>query len=478
MKKNKLGYWMLIGVSLIGFGIILSGCNPADIAGPSPTTTAALAATTTTVPAATTTTAAATTTTDLVTTTTTTTTTTSTTTTTLMVPTGMADSDFSGSGWVTADSIAKVSPEVGARDWAWALAVDSNGKILLAGQSDGPKNSDAFVCRYSSDGTLDWKAVYDSGGGDQNAAVTSDSAGNVFTAGYIAGPAADIAVIKYTTSGILDPSFGHNGVASFEDSSGGEYASGIALDNSGNIYIAGEDDKSDMRLLKFNSSGQSVAGFGASGVVKYDGGGYDSGSSIVIDGSGKILVGGTSNNGTTDMIVWRYDPANGVLDSTFGTGGKAIYHSGANEYGQSVTLDEAGKILLLGDTLTNNFVLCRFTDSGTLDATFGGGDGVVIYGSGEVFGSSIASASSGKILVAGYKGPSMHWKATLWRFNSDGTLDTTFNSGQGYISSTLTAGDQDERGQAVVTDSLGRYLMGGYTKGLTTSADAAIWRFK
>jgi hypothetical protein len=102
---------------------------------------------------------------------------------------------------------------------------------------------------------------------------------------------------------------------------------------------------------------------------------------------------------------------------------------------------------------------------------------VVVYGGGDVYGNAITHAYSGKILVAGYKGIG-NWKATLWRFNSDGTLDTTFNSGQGYISSTLTDGSFDERGQAVVTDSVGRYLMGGFSVSLSTSADAAIWRFK
>jgi uncharacterized delta-60 repeat protein len=284
-------------------------------------------------------------------------------------------------------------------------------------------------------------------------------------------------ILKYSIDGTLTKAITY-------DAGGDELASAIAVDSSGNIYVAGGSMSTEEAwLFKYLPSGDLDTSFGASGEAVYYDGHSNSFSSIVIDGNGKIVVGGSSSNGTNnDMRVWRYNPVNGALDTSFGYGGKASYNGGANEWGASITIDEAGRILLLGNNAANNMVLCRFTDNGALDTTFGGGDGVVIYGGGDVFGNAITHAYSGKILVAGFKGTG-NWKATLWRFNSEATLeatflDTTFNSGQGYISSTLTAGDQDERGQAVVTDSVGRYYMGGFTANNLTSADAAIWRFK
>ena len=468
--KKRIGLWLSL-VSVIALGWAVAGCGAA---GPTDTTTTSLAATTTTAAATTTTASAA---------TTTTTTTTSTTTTTLLVPTGIADDTFGNNGAVTAENVVGGGP--GGRDWGYGLAVDPAGKILIAGYGDSPSDFDIFVLRYTSSGDPDTsfgmngKAVFSHAGYDDISAMAVDSSGNIFLAGEISGSANyDMAILKYSPTGGLDPSFGGTGIVTY-DAGNDENASAIAVDTSGNIYVAGSSyGTNEAWLFKYDSLGNLVTGFGSNGKAVYFGGHSDYMNAIVIDTNGKIVVGGGSNNGTNgDMSVWRYDPDSGALDTSFGSGGKATYNGGGNEWGKSMTIDEAGNILLLGNNAANNFILCRFTDTGALDTIFGGGDGVVIYGSGEVYGNAVTHAYSGKILVAGYKGIG-NWKATLWRFNSDdGTLDTTFN-GQGYISSTLTAGDQDERGEAVVTDSLGRYLMGGFTASPSTSADTAIWRFK
>ena len=99
----------------------------------------------------------------------------------------------------------------------------------------------------------------------------------------------------------------------------------------------------------------------------------DDARALVIQPDGRIMVVGTAGE---DIALARYTP-DGKLDTTFGTGGTKITDLGFDDVATGVTLTPDGKIVMCGNTigaeLNNDFLLARYNTNGTLDTTFGTG---------------------------------------------------------------------------------------------------------
>lgn len=188
---------------------------------------------------------------------------------------------------------------------------------------------------------------------------------------------------------------------------------------------------------------------------------------------GKIVVVGTMGSGpATTALVARYTAA-GVLDSTFGSGGKVTASVGTGgALAQAVALQPDGKILICGwaFSTSSDFFVMRFNANGTLDTTFDT-DGKVMTD----FGASdsaydIALAPSGKIIVAGFTeltGPTDFGDYAIACYNSNGSLDTSFDTdGMRTVSFSGTAADVAEA-VAVLPD--GRIVVAGYSNNGTIS---------
>jgi uncharacterized delta-60 repeat protein len=167
----------------------------------------------------------------------------------------------------------------------------------------------------------------------------------------------------------------------------------------------------------------------------------------------------------------------GDLDTSFGANGKVITDfSGSNDEAQAVVLQPDGKIIPVGHTfnvatLQFEFALARYLPDGTLDTTFGG-DGRVTTDFGEAEPVAVANAAAlqpdGKIIAAGRSGP--HGGGSnfaLARYQSDGTLDTTFG-GDGRVTTVEAPGEifsvavqPDGKIVAAGGLSLARYLPDG-----------------
>src|SRR5262249_13168002 len=133
----------------------------------------------------------------------------------------------------------------------------------------------------------------------------------------------------------------------------------------------------DFGLARYNVNGTLDTTFGTKGKVITDlGGKEDSVSAMIVDGSGRILVAGsTSAPGSNVAALVRYN-ANGSLDATFGSGGKLVTSIPIN--GDSIALQPDGKIVLAGampDPVTGapEFMTARFNANGTVDNGFGSG---------------------------------------------------------------------------------------------------------
>ena len=145
--------------------------------------------------------------------------------------------------------------------------------------------------------------------------------------------------------------------------------------------------------------------FGTGGIVTTSIGEWDGAYSIAIQTDGKIVVTGTTLNGSDfDIVLIRYN-TNGSLDGTFGTGGIVTTSIGSgDDVVYSIALQNDGKILVCGVTETESdydIALLRYDTNGALDGTFGLGGIVITSINGEDFAQSIALQSDGKIVLCG-----------------------------------------------------------------------------
>jgi uncharacterized delta-60 repeat protein len=145
------------------------------------------------------------------------------------------------------------------------------------------------------------------------------------------------------------------------------------------------------------------------------------------------VVAGYSDNGSNDdFALVRYN-TNGTLDTSFDSDGKVTTDIGSGDIAQSVAIQTDGKIVAAG--YSNNgsnvdFTLVRYNTDGTLDTTFDS-DGKVTtaIGSGTDQARSVAIQSDGKIVAAGFTGEMGGEDVALVRYNTDGSLDTNFGTG-------------------------------------------------
>jgi uncharacterized delta-60 repeat protein len=334
---------------------------------------------------------------------------------------------------------------------------------------------------------VDGMVVYDGAGGDGYRAGSSiiDSQGRILVCGMkIEAADYDLAIWRYNADGALDTSFDTDGVVLYDGGIFLEGGEAISIDDSGRILVAGASSISgtdqDMAIWRYNADGTLDVSFDTDGVVLYDGGtGNDVGTSIMVDGSGKILVVGDYHNGSdTDIAIWRYN-ADGTPDASFDTDGKVIYSGGSgDDRGNSITIDTSGKILVTGSidvSLVNrDMIVLRYNADGTPDTTFGT-NGVVLYSVGGYphSGNSIMVDSSGRILVAGQVKDASNDYLAVWRYHSNGAEDTTFDT-NGLV--LYDSGNNDDDGTSLVIDNTGRIIVGG-SLGRGADSDAAVLRY-
>lgn len=179
--------------------------------------------------------------------------------------------------------------------------------------------------------------------------------------------------------------------------------------------------------------------FGTNGRVATDFFGRHSNSfSVVVQPDGKIVVAGYVLDynyvQNIDLAIARYNP-DGSLDTSFGNGGKVITAvSAIDDAAHAVTIQPDGKIVVAGSaslfrgTSTTDFLLVRYNTNGTLDTTFGGDGIVTLNKSAGDFFFAVAVQPDGKIVAVGRHSDGGHTGAVI-RYNSDGTLDGSFGDG-------------------------------------------------
>ena len=337
------------------------------------------------------------------------------------------------------------------------------------------------------------------GGGDVGYALAIQSDGKIVVAGYsnAGGTQQDFALARYNANGSLDTAtpFGVGGKVTTDFPGGNDFGQSVAIQSDGKIVVAGfsnANGNQDFALARYNTNGGLDTSFGTAGTGRvltgFGGGSSDFGQSVAIQSDGKIVVAGFSNaNGGNDFALARYHGlsttgAPGTLDTTFGTGGMVTTDFGGNDHGNSVAIQSDGKIVVAGGSGSGgagSFALARYHGlsttgtPGTLDTSFGT-LGKVTTGFSGGYGNSVAIQSDGKIVVVGSVVAGFG-DFTVARYNANGTLDTSFDV-DGKV--TTDFGGPTDNSTSVAIQSDGKIVVSGLADmGMGGPYDFAVARY-
>ncbi len=262
---------------------------------------------------------------------------------------------------------------------------------------------------------------------EQNTPLVSDlqvvAGGKILAAG-------NNGIVRYSSTGVADSTFGTAGVVSIS----GVVLKGVVQNTSGQIYALVNASAGTV-LLRYTTAGVLDSTFGTGGTVLVSASRTFSPSSLAIQADGKLLIAGTvrtnGGDGATSRVYRRN--ADGTGDSTFGSGGTVDFTLGAvnvltpvaKDVVTGIAVTSGGKILVGGGSLAwapsftdpdtgefidaaygdTAFASVRLTSGGALDSTYGtGGIARSVYASGGSYGlpGTFAMKSDGSVVVSAY----------------------------------------------------------------------------
>src|SRR5439155_1474344 len=299
--------------------------------------------------------------------------------------------------------VARYNGPGNGTDEASAIAIDGSGNIYVTGFSDGSGNGvDYATIKYDSSGNEQWVARYNGPGNSVDAAtaIAVDGSGNTYVTGHSRGlgscnfSCSDYATIKYQNSGTQEWVARYNGPGNGDDE--GDF---IAVDSSGNVYVAGLSTGSgtgwDYATIKYNASGVQQW------VTRYNGpaGGNDAPNGMAIDAAGNVYVTGNSLG-----IGTGYDYATVKYNSSGTQQWVTRYNGPGNldDVAQAMAVDLSGNAYVTGKSQSSN----GDTDYATIKYSASGAEQWVARykgpGNSEDIATAIALDGSGNVVVTGY----------------------------------------------------------------------------
>jgi uncharacterized delta-60 repeat protein len=373
-------------------------------------------------------------------------------------------------------------------DLCYAVAIQYDGKIVLAGKSNATQNGDFnfVVMRLNTDGSLDQSfngkgyTFINFSNDDEASAVAIQSDGKIVVAGTAnaSGSHRKIALVRLLTNGIPDISFGDNFSGKVITDVGADAKAATMKLHNGKIIIAGDiiNPGNECLLLRYNSNGSLDPSFGIFGKSITDFGSGEYPHSIAFQSDDKIVAGCSEDASWaySHFLVARFT-SNGFADGSFATNGKTITDFGLNDFCNGIAVQSDDKIVAAGFTYINDFdfALARYNKNGTPDNTFSS-NGKLITNINKIkhsddFAYSVAIQSDEKIVVGG----SSDYNFALVRYNKNGMLDNSFN-GDGKAITDF--GDYAEA-YAIKIQSNGKIVAAGAKDVLTGNRNFAIARY-
>lgn len=364
---------------------------------------------------------------------------------------GAPDSTFDGDGCV-------ITRFDNASAYATALAVQSDGRLVLAGYVSDLSNWDFAAARYNADGSLD--ASFDGDGratadmltnSDVAWGVTLQADGKIVLAGSTTPPGltSRYAVARLTTGGALDATFDGDGRAFLQITGQNDVAQAVAMQPAvggkpARIVVAGSsyDAASSAwgySVARYNLSGSLDTSFDGDGKRVVIAAGRNSYGNAVAIQTNRNDVTGITVGGTSQVLpgyagefgLMRFTAA-GALDTSFDGDGMAFLPGAWSSVSGNALRVTGSGIVMAGTAQTSSggdVAVARFTSAGALDLTFNGtGTRTEGVGAKLVEGRAVALQTDGRILVAG-RGGAPRAPFELVRCLPDGGLDAAFGAG-------------------------------------------------
>ncbi|RPJ56842.1 MAG: hypothetical protein EHM23_22390 [Acidobacteria bacterium] len=351
------------------------------------------------------------------------------------------------------------------------IALLPDGRILVAGTTSSgfPSEHDLAAVVFNPDGSLDesfgrlGRVLIDQGGNEFCYALAVQSDGRILLGGYrtvLAGGSPESLVLRLNPDGGIDSTFGTQGA--FEPALPFAVVA-LAIIHDGFVIAAGSRPSpsgSDFAIARLTNGGRLDESFGQGGVVFLDFGSDDFLTGLSVDPNGRLLVVGMNTAGALELARLL---ANGSADLTFNGSGKRVIDLGCS-YDVSAAIQPDQKILVgttIGPDGLSDFLLTRLKPDGTSDLDFGT-DGVV---TGDLTGTDdyltcVTLQPDGKILAVGWAG--FYPDFLVQRYHPDGSVDKGFGL-DGWIHTDFI-GDEDRARVAVVQPD-GRFILAGDVPG-------------
>ena len=412
---------------------------------------------------------------------------------------------YGGSGW----------------DYGNGIAVDGSGNIIITGRttstssiatsgayqaSYGGGNYDAFIVKFNTAGARQWSTYYGGSWGDYGYGIAADGSGNIVITGgtestsgittsgahqTIWGGGIDAFIAKFNASGARQ-------WATYYGSTEVDNGRGIAVDGSGNIVVTGETGSftgiatsGAYQTSKGGSADAFIAKFNASGVRQwatyYGGSGSDYGDGIAVDGSGNIVITGTtySTSGISTSGAYQTSLVGGVdaFIAKFNASGArqwATYFGGSwLDFGRGIAVDGSGNIVITGETASTSGI----ATSGAYQTSFGGSYDAFIAkfnasgarqwatyygGSGDDRSCGIVVDGSGNIVITGYSNSTSSIATsgayqTSYGGGPDDAFIAKFNGSGARQWATYYGGSGDDWGWGITIEGSGNIVITGGT---------------
>lgn len=313
--------------------------------------------------------------------------------------------------------------------------------------------------------------------------------GSVYSTGTYIYPYTTLPIIlAFNSNGSVDTSF--NSVGYWVGTGNNPYFNRVVIDSNNKPIALGSENNGTYpvaKMWKFTTTGALDGSFASGGILSYDVGFYNGFQETAIDASDNIYTFTSYSDGSVNHNeILKYN-SSGSLVAGFGSGGKINFVSPAypstSVYPSEMKLDSSGNLFVVsGFYVSSDNYLAIYKingTSGTYDSSFSG-DGEFYLGMppDDLYGKSMSFDGSGRILVTGSKyGGMTSDDMAVWRINANGTIDTTFSDDGMFTHDGAKSPNSYDGGYAVYEDGSGRIVVVGKSSYMSSS-DIYMWRIR